>query len=80
MVHALWMAIAPASVGAATVVAVGCRAMISRARFGPETTEMRSGSAPVVSTITSLMRINVPSSMPFMRLTNNASGAIHCAH
>ena len=37
---------------------------------GPEITAIRSGPAPVTSAITSLIRMWVPSSMPFIRLTS----------
>ena len=37
---------------------------------------MRSGPAPVSSAMTSLMRMCVPSSTPFMRLTITASDGI----
>ena len=44
-------------------------------RFGPLTTAMRSGPAPVISAITSLIRFSVPSSTPFISDTSTASGA-----
>ncbi len=58
----------------ATTVAAGCRCMISRARFGPDTTATRLSGTRATSATTSLMRRMVPSSMPFMRLTSTASG------
>ena len=63
-----------ASSAQATTVAAYWRAAISRARFGPVITAIRSGPAPVTSAITSLIRRWVPSSMPFIRLTSSASG------
>ncbi len=60
----------------ATTVAVGCRAAISLARFGPDTTAMRPGDLPVTSAITSLMRRSEPCSTPFMRLTSTAASPI----
>ena len=42
-------------------------AAISRARLGPETTAIRSGSTPATSAMTSLIRLVVPSSTPFIR-------------
>ena len=59
----------------ATTVAAGCSAAISGARLGPETTTTRSGSTRAVSTITSLIRLVVPSSMPFISETSVASGS-----
>ena len=58
----------------ATTLAAGCRRAISFARFGPDTTAMRSGPAPVTSAMTSLIRRVVPSSIPFIRLTRTQSG------
>ena len=56
----------------ATTLAAGCRATISRARFGPLRTATRSGATPPASTMTSLIRFVVPSSTPFMRETTAA--------
>ena len=50
----------------AMTVAAGCSSAISRARFGPDSTAIRSGPAPVTSEMTSLIRLVVPSSMPFI--------------
>ena len=58
----------------ATTAAAGCRKAISPARLGPVTTATRAGSTSATSTITSLIRLPVPSSMPFIRLTSVASG------
>ena len=55
-----------------------CLAAISGARFGPETTAIRSGPAPVISAMTWLIRSPVPSSMPFIRLTSSAPGGSRC--
>jgi hypothetical protein len=41
--------------------------------LGPVTTATRDGSTSVTSVMTSVMRLPVPSSMPFMRLTTVAS-------
>ena len=60
---------------AATTVAAGCSAAISGARLGPETTTTRAGSTRAVSTITSLIRLVVPSSTPFISDTNVAPGS-----
>ena len=49
--------------------AAGSRMAISCDRFGPLTTAMRSGPAPVTSAITSLIRLVVPSSTPFISET-----------
>ena len=43
------------------------------ARLGPVTTATRSGATPATSLMTSLIRLVVPSSMPFIRLTRMAS-------
>ena len=43
------------------------------ARLGPLITAIRLGPAPVTSAITSLIRLVVPSSTPFIRDTNTAS-------
>ena len=56
----------------ATTVADGCSSAISRARLGPVTTATRSGPQPTTSPITSLIRLALPSSMPFIRLTRVA--------
>ena len=49
---------------------------ISLARLGPLTTAIRSGAAPVTSAITSLIRLSVPSSTPFIRETSTASAGM----
>jgi hypothetical protein len=64
----------------ATTVAVGCSRTISPARLGPVSTAMRSAGAPVTSAITSLIRLALPSSTPFIRLTRVASGGRNRAH
>ena len=64
----------------AITVAVGCSAAISRARFGPDTTAIWSAGAPVTSPITSLIRLALPSSTPFIRLISVASGASSGVH
>ena len=61
-------------------VAAGCPAVISLARFGPEITATCDGSTPVTSTMTWLIRISVPSSMPLAALTRVAPGVIRPAH
>ena len=70
-----WSFSATASSAQAMTLAAGWRSAISLARFGPETTATRSGPAPVTSAMTSLIRLVVPSSMPFIRLTSTVSGA-----
>ena len=75
---ATWSAV-PGSVEA-TTVAVGCRSAISRARFGPDTTAIRPGSAPSASLTTWLIRRWVPTSMPFIRLTRRACGGTAAPH
>ncbi len=57
-------------------MAAGCRLAISPARLGPLTTATRSGPTPATSWITSLIRLAVPSSMPFIRLTSTVPGPI----
>jgi hypothetical protein len=57
----------------ATTLAEGCRSAISRARLGPVTTAIRSGSTAATSAITWLILKPVPSSIPFARLTTTAS-------
>ena len=49
-------------------------------RLGPLTTAIRSGPAPVTSAITSLIRLRVPSSTPFISDTITASDGIRSAH
>lgn len=66
--------------GQAITVAAGCSSAISLARFGPEITATCDESTPVAATITWLIRISVPSSMPFAALTSVAPGAIRPAH
>jgi hypothetical protein len=44
--------------------------------LGPDTTATRCGPQPATSSITSLIRFAVPSSIPFIRLTSVASGSI----
>ena len=56
------------------------RRTISPARFGPATTATRAAGAPVTSAMTSLIRLLVPSSIPFMRLTSSACGGSSGAH
>ncbi len=67
---------ATASSAQATTLAAGCRLAISLARLGPLTTATRSGPTLVTSSITSLIRLAVPSSMPFIRLTSTVCGSI----
>jgi hypothetical protein len=57
----------------AITVAAGCSSAISRARFGPDNTATRSRPAPVTSQMTSLIRLVVPSSMPFISDSRLAS-------
>ena len=66
----------------ATTVAAGWPSAISLARFGPEITATCDGSTPVTETMTWLIRIRVPSSMPLARLTSVAPVAnkpVHCS-
>ena len=74
MVAAAATATAVARLELATTAAVGCLFAISRARLGPLTTAMRSGSTSSSEAMTSLMRRPVPRSTPFMRLTIGTSG------
>ena len=66
----MWQAACSALARSASVqamtVAAGCSSAISRARFGPDSTATRSAPAPVTSQMTSLIRLVVPSSMPFI--------------
>ncbi len=64
----------------AMTVAVGSSAAISRARFGPETTATWSAGTPATSTTTSLIRLSVPSSTPFARLTSVTPGGSRSCH
>ena len=64
----------------AMTVAAGCPAVISLARLGPEITAACDGSTPVTSTMTWLIRIRVPNSMPLAALTRVALLAIRPAH
>ena len=64
----------------ATVVAAGSRAAISWAKFGPDTTAMRCGGIPAASDTTSLMRIDVPNSMPLISETTTASAGMSLPH
>ena len=64
----------------ATTDAAGSRRAISLARLGPLITAIRSGPAPVTSAMTSLIRLRVPSSTPFISETITASGAMCGAH
>ena len=50
------------------------------ARLGPLITAIRSGPAPVTSAITSLIRLSVPSSTPFISETITASPPMNGAH
>jgi hypothetical protein len=68
--QAFWMRCATDSSTQATTVAAGWRNAISPARLGPDTTATRSALTPATSTMTSLIRLAVPSSIPFIRLTN----------
>ena len=61
-----------AALADATTEAAGCLTAISRARFGPDTMTMRSGSTPPTSAMTSLIRLVVPSSTPFISDTTAA--------
>jgi hypothetical protein len=54
--------------------------MISRARFGPDNTAMRSAGTPVISVMTSLARLPVPTSMPFISDTITVPGPTCGAH
>jgi hypothetical protein len=58
----------------ATTLAAGCRWAISRARFGPLITAIRGEPTSATSAITSLIRSDVPSSTPFIRLSSGALG------
>ncbi len=60
----------------AIVVAVGRRCETSRERFGPDMTATCDGSTSVTSLLTSLMRLHVPGSISFMKLTSGASSGI----
>ena len=64
---------AVASSTQATTLAAGWRSAISRARFGPETTTIRWASTWPTSAMTSLIRLVVPSSTPFISETTAAS-------
>src|SRR5699024_3010279 len=70
---ACWTAIARCSSGHAMTVAAACSSAISRAKFGPDNTAMRSAEAPVHSAITSLIRFKVSDSMPLEIDTKVAS-------
>ena len=78
--QAAWSRWATASSVQATTAAAGIRAAISRARLGPVTTAIRSAPILATSSITSLIRMAEPSSMPFMRETRTESGASSGAH
>lgn len=80
MWQAAWRRWATASSTQATTEAAGWRAAISAARLGPVTTAMRSAGTLATSSMTSLIRLAVPSSMPFMRETRTVSGASSGAH
>ena len=77
---AFWQRRATLSQGAAMVTTVGMRWASSLAKLGPESTAMRSVSAPVISAMTSLIRRPVSTSMPFIRLTRIASSAMSGIH
>ena len=64
----------------ATTDAAGSRCAISWDRLGPLTTAIRSGPAPVTSAITSLIRLRVPSSTPFISETITAEDGMYGAH
>ncbi len=71
---------ATSSSSQATTDAAGSRRAISGERFGPLSTAIRSGPAPVTSAITSLIRLRLPSSTPFIRDSSTASGSMYGAH
>ena len=71
---------APGSSEQATTLAAIWRSAISLARLGPETTATRDCGTPSTSMITSLIRLELPSSIPFSRLTWSAPGGISGAH
>ena len=56
-------------------MAAGCPSAISLARFGPLTTATWAAGTSATSAMTSLIRLSVPSSTPFIRLTSTAPGA-----
>ena len=58
----------------ATTDAAGCPLAISLARLGPLTTATQELSTPATSVMTSLMRLVVPSSTPFIKLTRTVPG------
>ena len=74
--QARWTISALPSSAQAIRVAAGWRWAISRARFGPDTTTIRSRETPATSSMTSLIRLVVPSSMPFISETSSACGSI----
>ena len=65
--------LATSSSAQATTEAAGSRVAISWDRLGPLTTAIRSAPAPVTSAITSLIRLRLPSSTPFISETNGTS-------
>ena len=71
--------LAASSSGQATTEAACWRAAISPDRLGPEITATRSAGTPSTSVITWLIRLQLPSSMPFMRLTSSAPDGIRSA-
>ncbi len=54
--------------------------MISRARFGPDSTATRSAGTPVTSRMISLARNALPVSMPFISETITVWGGMCGAH
>ncbi len=71
---------AASSSGHATTEAACWRAAISRDRLGPETAATRPGATPSTSVMTWLIRAQLPSSIPFMRLTSSAPDGMSGAH
>lgn len=78
--QAAWSRWATASSTQATTDAAGWRATISRARLGPVTTATRPAGTLATSSMTSLIRLALPSSMPFIRETSTVSAGSSGAH
>lgn len=71
---------ATALTGQAMVAAAGWPAMTSRARFGPDNTATRPAGTSATSLMTSLARIPVPASIPFIADTITVPCAMLGAH
>src|SRR5690606_13176893 len=74
--HAFWIATARSWSVHATTVAAGSPWAMGTARFGPDTTTTCCCGTPVTSTMTSLIRLSVPSSTPLARLTSGTPSGI----